>query len=468
MHLWARIHQQLEHTGISEFSQIKMKQGLEVEEYAKRFIETILLPRYPNASLIWQPTYHEGEFRTRADALIYDNECQVFDVYEIKSSTSVDLENVKDVTFQTLIYEKTIPIRNVHILHLNKEYIRQGEINLDALFMIENVNEKVTALRETVFIEREAALNVMKLEQPDSIETCLNHDTCPCPKLCFPNLKPYSIYELMNKNKAKVKTLTSLGIMTLADITDEVKLNERQQRQIEAVREQTPFIDHNLIKAELEPLTYPLYFLDYETFGSAIPLFDGYKPQQNLVFQYSLHTVDELGVMSHAEHLSITQHDPALELLAHLSKDLGPTGSVLVWNKTFEMGRNKEMAERYPHYRDFLEGVNARVYDLADCIKKGYYIHPDFHGSWSIKKVLPVLVNQLSYQGLAIAKGEDAMVTWWRLIQQLSENNVSEPDWMNDTGADTQTIKDMLAYCKLDTLAMVEIWKKLTNFEKDP
>lgn len=459
MHLWATVHNQLEHTGVSEFSKIKMKQGYEVEEYAKQFIETILLPRYPQASLIWQETYIDGEFKTRCDALIFDQICQVYDVYEIKSSTSIDRENERDATFQTLIYEKQIPIRNVHILHLTKDYIRQGDINLEALFTIENINEKVSSLREIVLLEREAALLVTKSERPDSIDTCIKHDECPCPKLCFPNLQPYSIYELMNKNKKKIQTLKSLGIQTLTDISDQVKLSKRQQNQIDAVRQLKPFIDTSLLENELSKLAYPLYFLDYETFGSAIPLFDGYKPQQNIVFQYSLHKLDELGSVTHYEYLSVTRKDPALELLDQLSAELGPVGSVLVWNKTFEVGRNKEMAERYPQFKDFLDSVNSRIYDLADPIRLGYFIHPDFHGSWSIKKVLPVLVHNLSYKGMEIAKGDDAMAAWWNIVNRLPDGELHDHNWLHEDN--DAVINNMLKYCELDTLAMVEICKYL-------
>ena len=125
----------------------------------------------------------------------------------------------------------------------------------------------------------------------------------------------------------------------------------------------------------------------------AIPQYPGYHPQQQIVFQYSLHILEAPdAVPDHHEHLSLTCEDPSLPLLVQLREDIGDMGSVLVWNKAFEMARNTEMAALHPEYAPFLEGLNQRVYDLGDPVRLGYYLHPGFKGSWSIKQVLPVVV----------------------------------------------------------------------------
>lgn len=170
--------------------------------------------------------------------------------------------------------------------------------------------------------------------------------------------------------------------------------------------------------------------------------------------------MEEDGTINHFEHLSITKDDPSLSLLDQLKTEIGPVGSVVVWNKTFEYGRNEEMAERYPQPKEFLDSVNTRIYDLADSIKFGYLIHPDFHGSWSIKKVLPVLVPSLSYKDLEINKGDQTSSIWLSLVNKLSDDGIIEADWISDPN-DKKIQENMLKYCELDTLAMVEIWKAL-------
>ena len=102
----------------------------------------------------------------------------------------------------------------------------------------------------------------------------------------------------------------------------------------------------------------------------------------------------------------------------HLTNHMGQTGSVIVWNKAFGARKNLEMAERYPSYRQMLENINDRIFDLMEIFNKGYFIHLDFHGSASIKNVLPILVEDrdLSYEELSISKGDDAMLTWYAIM----------------------------------------------------
>lgn len=214
-----------------------------------------------------------------------------------------------------------------------------------------------------------------------------------------------------------------------------------------------PLINKGQITRELQNLEYPLSFLDYETYGAAVPLFDGYEPHKHIVFQYSLHVLDAPdSEPRHLEYLIIDNEDPSPALLDQLVMHLPDQGSVIVWNKSFEMTKNREMAERYPEYREFIEDLNARVYDLMEIFSKGLYIHPDFHGSASIKKVLPVIVPDLEqgYSGLQISNGEGAMLAWYEIISGVIPNIDIE-----------QIRQDLLAYCKLDTLAMVKIYEVL-------
>ncbi len=145
------------------------------------------------------------------------------------------------------------------------------------------------------------------------------------------------------------------------------------------------------------------------------------------------------------EFLETKATDPAINLLKKLKEDIKDTGSIVVWNKQFESTRNTEMGTIYPEHKEFLEDLNTRMIDLADFINKEMYIHPKFLGSWSIKNVLPVMVPDLSYKNLKINKGDIAMLTWWKMVNKK----------------DKKEAKDLLEYCKLDTLAMVRIWERL-------
>jgi hypothetical protein len=142
--------------------------------------------------------------------------------------------------------------------------------------------------------------------------------------------------------------------------------------------------------------------------------------------------------------------NPEPPVLASLSQALGPGGTVIVWYKTFEVTRNREMADRQPEYRPFLESINARVYDLMEIFSQGQYVDGNFRGSASLKNVLPAVVPNLDYERLPIREGTQAMLAWFQMAHV-------EPD----AGKRAEIARDLLEYCHLDTLAMVRIWEFL-------
>jgi hypothetical protein len=196
-----------------------------------------------------------------------------------------------------------------------------------------------------------------------------------------------------------------------------------------------------------DDLEYPLYFLDYETFNPAIPFFDGYSPFDHITFQYSLHVLDKENSLEHFEYLHTEKTDPIPHLLDSLKEHIKDDGSIVVWNKGFEGGRNKHMGKLYPEYEDFCKDMNDRLFDLMDVFKENLYDDPKFKGSYSIKSVLPVLVPELGYEDLDIRNGAMAMASWY--------------DFVFKGEKDDRVIDDLLKYCKLDTLAMVRVWEEV-------
>jgi hypothetical protein len=449
-HLWAKKHEMIEQQ-ISNFAQHLIDDGSKVETLAFEYLTTIFIPQFPGDQLLWQQTYSDGPYIARTDALVHKGSSCNYDLYEIKSSTGVDKENVYDVTFQAVILEKHIFIDNFYVLHLNKGYDRSGELDLSILFTAENISDKVNALKPEVMLLREEALRVAQINDPEEVEACLSPKDCPCLEICHSGLPEFSIYDIPYLSKPNKRNLLAQGILEAKDIPLNYGLNKKQRLVAERARTNTEHIDRDSLQVELDRLQYPLWFLDYETCMSAIPQYDGYHPQQQIVFQYSLHCLDQPGgTLQHFGHIAITTGDPSLSLLEHLSKDLGSSGTVIVWNKTFEMTMNKGMAKLYPEYAEFLEDVNARIYDLGDIVNLGYYIHPGFKGSWSIKYVLPVMVKELSYEGMEIKEGTQASMAWWN----ITFGNLDEMEKI-------KLVVNLVEYCKLDTQAMVEIYYQL-------
>lgn len=434
LHLWAKKNGQLDKKVPSIYEQHLMKQGYEVEKLAHQLL--------PNAT--WQKPYFTDDFEIRQDAEISypDGTSQL---YEIKSSTEVKKEHLYDITFQSIVQENNTKITKFFTVFLNKDYVLKGKVDINSLFVVKDVTKEVKKLRGVVEDLMYEAINVVNKESSERIEGCLNPKTCPCTDLCHPNLPKKSIFNIPYLSTKRKRELIDSKIISIDDVTYDLPLNPMQRKIANAIKTGTPYLDKVKLKEFLDSFTYPIYFLDYETYPLAIPIYNNYKTYQQMVFQYSLHIVNKDGTILHKEYLETEKGDPSRNLIRKLSNDIGPTGTVASWNKTFEMGRNEDMARLYPEYSEFLKSVNSRMVDLADFINKEMYIHPEFLGSWSIKNVLPVLVPDLSYKKLKVNKGDQAMLVWWELVNSESKEKA----------------KDLLEYCGLDTLAMVKIWEKL-------
>jgi hypothetical protein len=468
VHLWAKKHGHYQEIQLSEYEQHLINQGYEVEQLAQTYLSQALIT--PTYTLNFQSTVKEDIFHARLDALGFDEKEQVYDIYEVKSTSEVKQEQIYDAGFQYLVAQKSMPIRSVNLVILNKEYARNGELVLNQLFQIIPVTDKIHASETDLKEWMQDAKDIVNSKNPDLFDTCTKPKECPCLDICHPNLPDYSIYDIARIHKNKASQLKEEGIQDIHDIPNDFPLTHKQTLQVQAAKTGKVHIDTQRIKNDLAKLEYPLYFLDYETFNCALPLYEGYHPHQHLTFQYSLHIVpngngalhDDTQV-THKEFLVVDQEDPGRLLVEKMKQDISDTGSVLVWNKTFECGRNKEMANLYPEFADYLTNLNGRVYDLGDPFSKCWYVDPKFKGSWSIKNVLPVLVPELTYDGLSIGKGDQAMLAWWKMIYGDSTliavaNGHKQPPQLNQDVAGA-----MLKYCELDTWAMVKIWRRLKN-----
>lgn len=453
LHMWLSVHSDTPPKPPSLYDQHTMKQGYSVEKLAKEFLQLKVATQYPaGTTLTFEATLTDGNYESRIDALVHDTVNNTYDLYEIKSSTTIHTEHKYDVTFQYLVGKATLPINKVYLVRVNSDYQRAGEIDNNELFIVEDMTDHIAKKENEVYQLRSEAWGVMRLESEPSDEHCFNPGTCIYPEHCFSNLTDGSIYELGRASKKQYSELLDMGVELVKDIPDTFTSNYKQRLQIQSARQNQPIIDHDAIAGELSRLEYPIYFLDYETYGEALPMYDGYKPYQQAVTQFSIHVArhPDRNEFEHHECLATEAGDPAKHLATELCKVIGETGSVIVWNKGFECGRNDELAVLCPDLAPRLKSINERVYDLMDIFKDGLYVDHRFHGSASIKKVLPVLCPELSYKELEIGEGTKAMLAWYEMVHE------------NLTAEEKEQIRqNLLTYCKLDTWAMVEIWRKL-------
>jgi hypothetical protein len=392
-----------------------------------------------------------GSIYARADILNpvnYDD----WDIIEVKIATSVKEVNYHDVAFQRLCWKDAgIRIRKCFLAIINNQYVRNGEIDPKGLFTIHDVSEQMAEASED--IENRVARMLDIISKPACPQVDIGPhcgDPYPCPlEECWEGLPEHNVFTLYYGGK-KSHELYQKGILDINSIPAGYRLNDKQRIQCRCVASGRPFVDKGAIKEFLAGLEYPLYFLDFETFGTAIPLFDGTRPYQNIPFQFSLYVQETPGgALKHHSFLAEGRQDPRPELVATLSRLIGSHGSIIAYNRSFEEGVLKELGNSFPEYAGWAQGLFSRLVDLILPFRNFHYYHPMQKGSASLKSVLPA-VTGLSYDGMPIGTGEDA---------SLAFLTITFEDVPEDEAAKVR--QQLLDYCKMDTEGMVRIVERL-------
>lgn len=426
------------------------------DEEAQKLTQELIAKKKPT---LFQPVFVKDGFMAAVDVLKYDPETNSYRIYEIKASNEADKNrHYHDLAFQVVLLRKCgLKVDVINLMHLNSEYVREGELDIFKLFTSDDVTHEINELCEEVVEEMDRALEYLSRDsEPAGFCCCIykgrsNH--CTTFNHSNPHIPKYSVHDItrIGLSKKKLAELVDSDIFHLHEVPEDMELSVAQRNQVNAHILDEVFTNKGKIAEELENLTYPLYFIDYETFPSAIPMFDGFSPYQQIPFQYALYVQETKGgELKQFEFLHDKNSDPSRAFAESMRGHIGDVGSVIVWSKKFECSRNKEIADRLPEFAPFMESVNNRTYDLMDIFTKQHFVHKDFKGSTSIKKVLPVLAPELSYKDLVIQEGGTASSSWMKLIG-------------NDLSAQEKAKlkKDMLEYCKLDAFAMVRVLQEL-------
>ncbi len=448
------------HGEFSDFSKKIAAEGYEVEEYVKNRFDV----QTDADSYDYQKVFQTDRGLYAKADVVRDNGDGTINLYEVKSSTRVKTDalhnQIKDATFQKITaVEAGVSVKKVFVIHLNGNYVRSGNVDTQQLLTFTDITSQVGEIEEEVRFEIDRAIETLAPSEIDESScTCLgltksNH--CDTFSYFNPNIPKPSIYNLPRISKAKIQGFANDGRFELDDIgVDEV--TAKQAPVLRSAQQKAPVIDTTIMADFFAKATYPIYFLDYETYASAIPVIDDARPQAPIPFQYSLHVkpMPNDTELLHFEYLAVSAQMPK-EMIEHMQNHIGSEGSIVSWHASFENTQNRTMATQYPDKADFLNDLISRTLDLEDLFKAGY-VDIAFEGSTSIKKVLPVLASDLNYAGMNVASGTDAMEAWKRLI--------ALPD-----GKDKDQLREaMLKYCKLDTYAMVRIFEEMVRKFEGP
>ena len=444
-----------------ERAQFIFRQGTEVGELAtKLYPEGVEVPfddfktnlekskeLLSEGKPLFEAGFKFGDCYSRADILVPAGD--EWDIVEVKSGTSVKEVNLHDVAFQKYCYEGCgLKIRNCYVMHLNNKYIRNGELDLEELFSKRDITSEVEELYGGIESKVNELLEVMKsgnIPEADIGPRCKSPYACPLTE-CWDFLPENHVFHLYRGGKKSLELFED-GIQGIKDIPEDFKLNDKQGIQRDCDLNDKVHVDKKNLKGFLDGLKYPLQCLDFESFQTAVPMFDGCKPYEQICFQYSLHIVDEEGNVEHKEFLYDGSGDPREEFISTLKEDMLDSGSVLVYNQNFEKSKLEDLKKLYPAFSDFVDGVNSRVVDLWVPFRKFDYYNSVQKGSASLKFILPALVGK-DYSDLDISGGELASLSFFN-VNYLG------------IGDKTKVRNDLLEYCKMDTLAEVLIVDKL-------
>ncbi|MEK9207310.1 MAG: DUF2779 domain-containing protein [Patescibacteria group bacterium] len=430
------------------------------EDYTNRLVMA-------KTKTIYQPAFSTDRFAIACDILVWNESKNAYDLYEVKSSSAGENDNDRkdedyhiDIAFQKIVLvERHLPFNKTFLVRLDRNYTRSGALDLRALFIIDDVTDTVNVILKEVRNDMENAYDVLSsAREPFGACSCITRGrSAHCTTFAHsnPDVPDYSVHDIarIGSSKKKLAELVDSGIFHIRDVPEDFELSEIQRNQIDSVIRGTPHIDRQGLQKFLGTFKYPLSFLDYETYPSAIPRFDGYHPYNQIPFQFSLHILNKPGGKpEHHEFLYTARECPDRYFAEALKKLLPNAGTILVWNEKFEKGINMQVAERLPECADFMNNLNSRVIDLMIPFsgKKQSFVHPDFRGSASIKAVLPVLAPRLSYKKLHIQEGGSASDTWNKIVTDQFDKKETK-----------RKINALREYCCLDTLAMVEVFRYL-------
>jgi len=374
-----------------------------------------------------------------------------WDVYEVKASTKVKDVHIDDVAVQYYVVSGTgLPVSRAYVVHINNKYVRKGDIDVTKLFTKEDLTEEVIEKQSSIKKEIKKQKQMLQGKEPliDIGSYCDDPYTCDFHGHCWKHVPENSVFDIRGRGVDRF-SLYNDGYLSMYDVPKD-RLKPDHLMQIEYNRDKLVKTDKKAIQTFLKTVKYPLAFFDFETFMSAVPPYDGIKPYQQIPFQYSLHILEKPdGKLQHHEYLARPRQDPREDLVSNLINQMPDKGSVLVYNQSFEIGILKNLAELFPQQKKKIEKIISNIVDLMAPFKNRDVYHWQMNGSYSLKAVLPAMVPKLSYKHLDVSDGGMAMEAYAAMNQTDNKKEIE------------RIRKSLLEYCQLDTLAMVEIIKKL-------
>ena len=405
----------------------------------------------PNVHAIYEAGFIFDGVRIRVDILERLDDGK-WNLIEVKSSTSVKDIHLPDVAVQYHVLKgKGLDIDRVILMHLNNQYVYDGyNIELEQLFCHSDMSKKAMIYKNQVPALLGNFYDMLARPEQPKIKPgrhCKNPYECEFWEYCTKDMPEHWVMTLAGIGQNRLNELAAMGIEDIRDLPETFPLTEIQKRIRTCVKNNEQYISTGL-EDELKDVVYPVHFLDFETLGTAIPRYPGTRPYQTIPFQWSDHILFEDGTVEHRGYICEEDKDPREEFTLSLLDAITRKGTIVTYTN-YEEGIIKGLAQELSEYRDPLHALPGRIKDLHKIIRRHYY-HPAFHGSFSVKSVLPAILPGMSYANLEIQEGQLASLEYLKMIDPSTLTEEKE-----------KIKRDLLTYCGLDTLAMLKIREAL-------
>jgi predicted RecB family nuclease len=405
----------------------------------------------PEIPAIFEAAFVHDDVGVRVDILERTGNGR-WNLIEVKSTISVRDNHVHDVAIQYSVLKGSgVKVANVGILHLNNKYMYDGtRLELSNLFTYSDLTRQALALQRefpTKLVEFKEMLAAPNPPRITPSRHCLSRYVCEFWDHCTAEMPEFWVMHLTGVRKDRLNELAAMGIEDIRSIPKTFPLTELQERIRRCILKREDHVAPEL-KEHLTNVDYPIHFLDFETVSPAIPCYPNTRPYQAIPFQWSDHVLSEAGDLVHYSYLSKERTDPWEDFAKSLLETLDGKGTIFTYSN-YEKRVICELADLLPQKRRALLATLDRFKDLQSLIKR-YFYTAAFHGSFSLKTVLPALVHDMNYENLAIREGTQASLGYLRMLR---------PETPAEQKREIE--QALLTYCGYDTLAMAKIRESL-------
>ncbi len=418
------------------------------DDYAEAIRRTKALIADPTVPAIFEAALVHDGVLIRVDALERLTGGR-WRLNEVKSSTRMKDEHLEDIALQSYVTVGSgLELAGAHLVFIDGKYIRDKEVDWNALFRREDVTENLIPLLAGI-PERIANMHtaLCSTEAPDIRPSrhCFQPHDCEFWSRCSADKPKDWVFYIPRISSADFHELESFDVVSMQHVPDKFPLTPQQKRVVDAAKSGKVYRSPELAKF-LPLLAPPVSYLDFETFSPAIPIYFNTTSYQRIPFQWSFDHADGGESLTHAEFLAQGETDPRREFsetLLSISEQF--PGAIMAWSR-YEEKVIRDMAELFPDLAERLTALLYRIIDLLQIVRD-HVAHPDFQGSYSMKAVAPALAPEVTYDDLDVADGGAAAAAYYRFVADRTQPSETR-DGLRQS---------LLDYCQRDTLALARV-----------